>query len=315
MKSYPIKLKPVLKSPIWGGTRLKRDWGAETDAPTVGESWVLTLRKNEKNVIANGKWAGKTLDEVIDAYGASADDFPLLVKLIDAGDRLSVQVHPDDAYAAAKENDRGKTEMWYILEAEPGAALVCGLKPGRTKENFAAAVKAGRVEDELTKIPVKPGETYFIPAGMPHAIGGGILLAEIQQNCDLTYRIYDYNRLGNDGKPRELHTEKALDVVRPFTKDEIDAQQYENAPKNVDRSRLLADCKRFRVERVTTSGEEDLGASKTYRHLLCLGGAGEIICDGESYPVRRADSYLLPPNEKIKLTGNLTVILSCPGQK
>ena len=309
MKAYPIRLLPVAKSPIWGGTRLKTDWGVETDAPTVGESWVLTLRKNEKNRVANGPWAGKTLDEVIGAFGASAADFPLLVKFIDAGDRLSVQVHPDDAYAARVENDRGKTEMWHILAADEGSELICGLREGITREAFAEAARAGDPERALAHIPVRPGETYFIPAGLPHAIGKGILLAEIQQNCDLTYRIWDYDRRGADGKPRELHLEKALDVVRPFTPAQIDAIRYEADPA-ADRATVLAACSRFRVERRTIRGASELPPCPVFRHLLCLCGEGTVGAGENAYPVRRADSYLLPPGEAIPLTGDLTVLLS-----
>ena len=311
MKPYPIKLIPVLKFPIWGGRRLKTDWCVQTDAPTVGESWVLTLRKQEKNVIANGVWAGRKLEEVIKTFGASADDFPLLVKLLDAGDTLSVQVHPDDRYAAEKEHDRGKTEMWHVIEADPGAELIMGLKPGITPEDFAKAVRSGKIEDALSHIPVKPGETYFIPAGMPHAIGKGILLAEIQQNCDLTYRIYDFNRLGADGKPRDLHIQKALDVVRPFSKDEVDHIQYENDP-TADRNTVLADCSRFRVERHDVSEIMKLSAIPKYRHLLCIKGEGRLVAEKISYPIQKADSYLLPPSQDYTIQGNLTFLLTDP---
>lgn len=308
-KPYPIKLIPVSKSPIWGGTRLKRDWGVQTDAPTVGESWVLTLRKQEKNTVSNGAWAGRSLDEVIGAFGASSEDFPLLVKLLDSGDTLSVQVHPDDRYAAEVEHDRGKTEMWHILEADPGAELIMGLKPGITPEDFAEAVRQGKTEQALAHIPVKPRETYFIPAGMPHAIGKGILLAEIQQNCDVTYRIYDFNRLGADGKPRELHIQKALDVVRPFSKEEVDRIQYEKDP-TADRETILADCSRFRVARYAVTGEKKLSASPKFRHLLCIKGAGELLAEGIAYPIAQADSYLLPPEQEITVRGETTFLLS-----
>lgn len=311
MKPYPVKLIPVSKSPIWGGTRLKTDWGVRTDAPTVGESWVLTVREKEKNVIANGAWAGKTLNEVIGTYGASEKDFPLLVKFIDAADRLSVQVHPDDRYAAEVENDRGKTEMWHILEAEEGAELIMGLCDSVTREDFAEAVRAGETERVLKHIPVHTGETYFIPAGLPHAIGKGILLAEIQQNCDLTYRIWDYDRRGADGKPRELHVKKALDVVRPFTEKEIDAIRYEADPA-ADRKTVLAACSRFRVERLSVVNSITIPKSPKFRHLLCVSGKGTLTAGAEIYPVERADSYLLPPDAEITLAGNLTVLLSQP---
>lgn len=309
MKPYPIKLIPVPKSPIWGGTRLKTEWGVPAEAPTVGEAWMLTVRKNERNVIADGSWAGKTANEVIDAYGASANDFPLLVKLIDAGDRLSVQVHPDDAYAAAVEHDRGKTEMWYILAAEEGAELICGLRDGVTREDFAEAVREGQTERALKHIPVRTGETYFIPAGLPHAIGKGILIAEIQQNCDLTYRIWDYDRRGADGKPRELHVAKALDVVRPFTAEEIDAIRYEADP-TADRATVLAACSRFRVEKHCISSERTFPALPKFRHLLCISGGGTLTSDGQTYPVSRGDSYLLPPESAVSLAGEMTVLLS-----
>ena len=311
MKPYPVKLIPVSKSPIWGGTRLKTDWGVQTDATTVGESWVLTVREKEKNIVANGAWAGKTLNEVIGAYGASEKDFPLLVKFIDAADRLSVQVHPDDHYAAEVEKDRGKTEMWHILEAEAGAELIMGLCDGVTREDFAAAVRAGETERVLKHIPVHAGETYFIPAGLPHAIGKGILLAEIQQNCDLTYRIWDYDRRGADGKPRELHVKKALDVVRPFNEAEIDEIRYEADPA-ADRKTVLAACSRFRVERLSVTDSIAIPKSPKFRHLLCISGNGTLTAGSEIYPVERADSYLFPPDAEVSLAGNLTVLLSEP---
>ncbi len=309
MKAYPIKLKPVTKSPIWGGTRLKTDWGIVADLPTVGEAWMLTVREQEKNIVENGAWAGMTLDQVIGAYGASDRDFPILVKLIDAGDNLSVQVHPDDGYAAAVEHDRGKTEMWHIVEADEGAELICGLREGVSQADFAAAVTAGDPERVLGHIPVHAGETYFIPAGMPHAIGKGILLAEIQQNCDLTYRIWDYDRRGADGKPRELHVKKALDVVRSFSPEEIDEIRYESDPE-ADRNTVLAACSRFRVEKRTVNGKCMLPAVPKFRHLLCVAGWGTLTADGETYPIGRADSYLLPTNMTVRLAGEMTVLIS-----
>lgn len=155
--------------------------------------------------------------------------FPLLIKFIDAADRLSVQVHPDDAYAARVENGVGKTEMWYVIDAAPGAQLVMGLSDGKTPDDLRAEARSGGdVSDCLRYVPVSAGDCFFIPSGMVHAIGSGILIAEIQQNCDLTYRVWDYGRLGKDGKPRELHTEKACDVIRSFTDGEVEAERFES---------------------------------------------------------------------------------------
>ena len=311
MKLYPLLLEPVTKSPIWGGTRLLTEWGVRSEAPTVGEAWVLSVRKAEQNRIANGVFAGKRIGEVIGEYGAPETDFPLLVKLLDAKENLSVQVHPDDAYAARVENDRGKTEMWHILEAEPDSELIMGLRKGVSGKDFARAVQEGKTESVLNHIRVHAGETYFIPAGMPHAIGKGILLAEIQQNCDLTYRIWDYNRLGKDGKPRELHIEKAMDVVRPFSAEEIDTLRYKSNPK-ADRTAFLAACPQFCVQRLNISAQTSLPAADGICHLLCIAGQGQLICNGESYPVLRGSSWLLPPKTEVLASGEMTILLSRP---
>lgn len=318
---YPFKLSGVTKSPIWGGTRLLRDWGKRSDAPTVGESWELTVRKNEKSRILNGPLAGKALDEVIRETGSSliAPDysdkaFPLLIKLIDAADRLSVQVHPDDAYAARVEQDRGKTEMWYIVDADPDAEIVCGLRPGIGRTEFADAVRAGRIEDVLHRQKVKPGEAYFIPAGLLHAIGRGILIAEIQQNCDLTYRVYDYDRRGADGKLRELHIEKALDVVRPFTEEEINDIRFSRRSDTLADGEVLADCSFFRVERLTLTGQTvTLPEFAGMRHLLCVDGEATITCGGIDYSVAKGEdreSWFLPPHLPMTISGAATLIFS-----
>lgn len=318
---YPFRLSSVTKSPIWGGTRLLRDWGKESAAATVGESWELTVRKNEKSVILDGPLAGKTLEEVIAETGSAliAPDwceptFPLLIKLIDAADRLSVQVHPDDAYAAQAEHDRGKTEMWYIVDADPDAEIVCGLREGIGRAEFAAAVRAGKIDSVLHRQKVKPGETYFIPAGLLHAIGRGILIAEIQQNCDLTYRVYDYDRKGADGKPRELHVEKALDVVRPFTEEEINAIRFSQRSDALADGEVLADCDFFRVERLKLTGQTvTLPDYAGMRHLLCVGGAATLSCGGTDYAVAKGgnrESWFLPPHLPLTVTGTATLIFS-----
>lgn len=318
MKAYPLCISNVTKSPIWGGTRLLRDWGKTSDAPTVGESWELTVRKNEKSEVKNGIYAGQTLESLIAEdpktfLDAERDfsEFPLLIKLIDACDRLSVQVHPDDVYAKRVENDRGKTEMWYIVEADPGAEIICGLEKNITPEDFAKAVREGDSERVLCHCPVHAGETYFIPAGLPHAIGKGILIAEIQQNCDLTYRVYDYNRRQPDGTLRELHVEKALDVIRPFAKEEIEKIRYERTPDGAKEKNLLADCRYFRVEKWTaTRCKKSLPVLSKMQHLLCLEGKGTLICDGVEYPIEKGDSYYLPVGLQVEAKGAFSGLLT-----
>ncbi len=321
IKLYPLHLRGVTKSPIWGGTRLLRDWSKTSEASTVGESWELTVREKEKCIIENGELHGKTLDEAIallgDALtggGFGAEDFPLLIKLIDAEDDLSVQVHPDDAYAARVENDRGKTEMWYIVDAAPGAELICGLADGVMQKDYASAVKSGDVMSALKRQPVAVGETYFIPAGLPHAIGKGILIAEIQQNCDRTYRVYDYGRRQPDGSLRELHVEKALDVIRPFSESEIEAIRYAKASAGFDRTRLLAHCEFFRVEKLTVGGEATPIPGGGMRHLLCLCGQADLSWNGEVYTVKKGESWLLPAAlADVTVTGDATLLVSSVG--
>ena len=315
---YPLCLSGVTKSPIWGGVRLLQDWNKKAEAVTVGESWELTVRRDEIATITNGALGGRDLASVITEYGAEitgggfgAADFPLLIKLLDANDCLSVQVHPDNDYAARVENDRGKTEMWYIVDADEGAEIICGLADGVDAQDFAHAVAAGNTLGALRHLSVHPGEVYFIPAGLPHAIGKGILIAEIQQNCDLTYRVYDYDRTDANGNKRELHVKKALDVIRPFTDEEIDALRYANAPDNFDRAKLLAQCPFFRVERLALANSSLTLPSQKMSHLLCLDGNAVLTYADESYPIQKGDSYLMPAClDGVTLSGTATLLLS-----
>lgn len=319
-KLYPLFLSGVTKSPIWGGTRLPREWNKPApDGTTVGESWELTVRQKEMSTVQNGNLAGVTVgellrdcpDELMGKTAATGSEFPLLIKFIDAADRLSVQVHPDDSYAARVENDRGKTEMWYIVDADEDAEIICGLTDSFDNAAFVSALEKGELMSALKVQKVKAGETYFIPTGLPHAIGKGILIAEIQQNCDLTYRVYDYDRRGADGSLRELHIDKACDVIRPFREAEIDAIRYSRGLPT-SRERVLADCDYFRVEKLELCKKPQMLAHNGYlRHLLCVAGEGVIECDGTAYPFGRGDSILLPAClNAVSLTGIATVLIS-----
>ena len=319
-KPYPFFLSGVTKSPIWGGVRLPREWNkCAPDGGSVGESWELTVRKKEMSTIQNGALAGVPVGDVLrecptELMGCSAlpnGEFPLLIKFIDAADRLSVQVHPNDDYAARVENDRGKTEMWYIVDADEDAEIICGLADGYDNAAFVAALQRGELMSALKTQKVHAGETYFIPAGLPHAIGKGILIAEIQQNCDLTYRVYDYDRRGADGSLRELHIEKACDVIRPFDEAEVDAIRYSRA-RPTSPNTVLADCAYFRVEKLCLQeNAQTLPQNGYLSHLLCLDGKGELECNGECYCWERGDSILLPASlEKITLRGRGTLLLS-----
>ncbi|MBE6546831.1 MAG: class I mannose-6-phosphate isomerase [Ruminococcaceae bacterium] len=318
MKRYPLKLRYIAKSAIWGGTRLKEQWGKEIEGDIIAETWELTVRPKEMAVIQNGDASGRTLEEQIAAWGGDCvapsyrvgDRFPMLVKLIDAADRLSVQVHPDDSYALRVENDSGKTEMWYIVDAEPGASIIYGLAEDIGREEFARAVAEKRIDGAMNTCPVKAGESYFIPAGMLHAIGAGILIAEIQQNSDLTYRVYDYERRQADGSLRPLHTEKALEVVRPFAEAEVDALRFERG-KGGDE--LLANSRYFKVRRHVLKDERiELSRNKdSFTSLLCVEGEGVLCHDGTEYSLGRGDSYFIPAGMgAYTLCGRMTVLCS-----
>ncbi len=218
---YPLKLNPLFKQRLWGGNRLARVLGLTVPpGPPTGELWAVSDHPAGQSLIANGPFCGKTLGEITELYPQELlgrencpGRFPLLLKILDAGARLSVQVHPDDCYASQYEQDNGKTEMWYILQAGPRAEIVYGLRSGVTAGHLLRSLRAGTVEQLLNRVKVKAGDVFFIPAGLVHALGEDILAAEVQQNSDITYRLYDYGRVDENGLPRELHIAKALAVV------------------------------------------------------------------------------------------------------
>lgn len=319
MKRYPVKLTYIAKNAIWGGKRLMNEWGKQSDDDAIAETWELSVREKEMATVLNGSAAGMTMRAYIEACGADCvspeysldKPFPLLVKFIDAADRLSVQVHPDDNYAREVENDLGKTEMWYIVDAEAGSEIVCGLADGVSEKDFADAVKDGRTSDVLGRVPVKKGDSFFIPAGQVHAIGAGILIAEIQQNSDLTYRVYDYDRIGADGKKRPLHVEKALDVTRVWSEVDCDKVAFLRG-KLCDGGELLANGQYFSVIKREISSRTSLTVgAESFCHILCIEGSGAIGFEGENYEISRGDSFFLPANMgDYTVDGNLTVICS-----
>jgi mannose-6-phosphate isomerase len=229
MIAYPLTFKPILKSRIWGGQRLQQVFNKPLPPrENIGESWELADLPQDKSIIANGAWAGRSLGEILaqhgpDITGATGLEgpFPLLIKFLDAQDALSVQVHPDAETCRRTGKGAPKTECWYIIQADPDAYIYKGLKPGTTRATFTQAIDNGSVEDLLQKIPVEAGECHYLPSGTAHAIGPGLLIAEIQQPSDTTYRVFDFNRLGTDGKPRELHVADALESIH-FSQDPKD---------------------------------------------------------------------------------------------
>ena len=316
---YPLLLKSPIKDYLWGGTKLKTDFGFETEKDIAAEAWMLSCHKDGMNVVLNGEHKGKTINEVLELWGKSAlgkdaekfSYFPILIKLIDAKQKLSVQVHPDDDYALSVEGEYGKTEMWYVVDCEDDAELIYGFQKDISKEEFEKRIKDNTLLEACNSVPVSKGDVFFIEAGTLHAIGEGILIAEIQQNSDLTYRVYDYERRDAQGNLRQLHTDKAVKVVRHFDDDEVDAIRYSEADK-IGVGECLASCKYFNVNRVSLNGNsEKLNTNGVFHSLLCVEGEGEIVCQGESYSFSKGDSYYLPEAlGEYMLRGNATVLVS-----
>lgn len=306
MRPYPLRLSAEPHTALWGGSRLRTRYGKE-GPDLLAETWELSVRDDCMSVIQNGPLAGQPLSAAVGEEGR----FPLLVKFIDANLPLSVQVHPGDAYAAAHERDGGKTELWYIVEADPGARLILGLREGVTTEDFAEALRAGEPAPLLREVEVHAGESYFVPAGLLHAIGSpagaGILLAEIQQNSALTYRVWDYARRDADGNLRQLHTDRALDVIHPYTDAEIEALQF---TRSCDLpGECICTAEYFSVSRLT--GSADFTVTDRFLSLLCLEGESILSCGGERYAVRPGESWYLPAGlGDCHLNGSAVVLFS-----
>ena len=306
------KLKPALKSYIWGGTNLKTKWNKVSDEPTLSESWELSFHPVGPSTVDGGEHDGKPLCEVVDKaqWGDACKNFeffPVLNKLIDSKTNLSVQVHPSDEYALAHEHQYGKTEMWHILDAEPGAKLYLGLNRDMTAEQFAAAIDDKTICDYLNAVPVRPGETYFIPSGTLHAIGGGITLFEIQQNSSLTYRVYDYDRRDANGNARELHVDKAKLV----------ANLNKYVVPNPARGALLGECKYFAAYRYNVGSDDceqlTLGKSDSFVSLTVVDGNVDVcssVCSVQ-LALRKGDTIFATAGEHFVADGNGTVVVTC----
>lgn len=290
-----LKLKPSFKDYLWGGKRLVEEYRKDYSGEALAESWELSCHPDGPSVIANGKDAGLSLSQYIEKYGRETigtacgrfEDFPILIKLIDAKDKLSIQVHPDDAYALKNEGQYGKTEMWYVLDAKEGAYLYYGFAKEVSREEFAERIENNTLTEVLNAVPVQKGDVLFIEAGTIHAIGQDILIAEIQQNSNVTYRVYDYGRVGKDGKPRDLHIEKALAVTN-------------RAPLLRSRSfePYAAKCDYFTVRKLHLDGSvtrELIGfADETsFVSILALDGEGSITSGGEELYFQKGDSLFL----------------------
>lgn len=301
---YPLLFEPNLHEVIWGGSRLQPYKGMQPNGRPIGESWEVSAVPSSASVVSNGCWAGKSLIDVVDAMpkevlGESvaaeySGKLPLLVKFIDAEKDLSIQVHPNDEMAGRLHGKMGKSEMWYVIDAKPGSFLYAGFKEKITPYEYKKRVDDGSVTEVLAKHEVKPGDVFYLPAGRVHAICGGILLAEVQQSSDVTYRIFDYNRPGMDGKPRELHTELAAEAL-DFNVEDDYRTRYDNADNKANR---VIDSPYFnvRVTELESSFHRNLLKYDSFIISMCISGDCKIKVrsTGDEVLLREGWSVLIP---------------------
>ena len=304
---YPLKFTPILKDKIWGGNKLHSILGKSEAGNNCGESWEISAVEGNISEVSEGFLAGNNLLELIEIYMGDlvgdkifekfGNTFPLLIKYIDANDDLSIQVHPGDEVARERHNSFGKTEMWYIIESEKDSKLISGFNKDLDKEEYIETLKAGKLEDIMNFEGTSPGDVFFMPAGRIHAIGSGILLAEIQQNSDITYRIYDYNRKDEHGNERDLHTEEAMDVIN-FQGNNDTKTRYE---KVLNQTLNLASCPFFTTNHMEFDKivEKDFNFIDSFVIYMCIEGSFTILSpDNEGILLRKGETVLIPAEIK-----------------
>ncbi|WP_405385091.1 type I phosphomannose isomerase catalytic subunit [Maribacter sp. LLG6340-A2] len=307
---YPLKFKPILKERLWGGTKLKEVLGKPIESDITGESWELSTVKGDVSIIANGDLQGTSLQDLIDDHSEAllgksvvdrfGTDFPILIKFIDAKQDLSIQLHPNDKLAKERHNSFGKTEMWYIMDADPKAELIVGFNRSVTKKEYAESVENDTLLDLLNYEQVKEGDTFFINTGKIHAIGAGVMLAEIQQTSDVTYRVFDFNRKDKEGNLRELHTELALDAVDYEKKDDFKISYS----KELNTVETMVDCPYFKTNFIELTKDVVLNTKErdSFTIYMCVGGKALVkTAEGEAH-IKKGETVLLPAmTDKIEL--------------
>ena len=313
---YPLKFQPILKERLWGGTKLKDVLQKPISTDITGESWELSTVKGDVSVIANGDLAGTSLQELINEHTVAVlgesvterfgTDFPILIKFIDAKQDLSIQLHPNDALAKERHDSFGKTEMWYVMDADDDANLIVGFNKNVAKEEYAKSLENDTLLDLLNYEPVKEGDTFFINTGKIHAIGAGVLLAEIQQTSDVTYRVFDFNRKDKNGNLRELHTDLALDAIDYEKKADfkVDYSKQANAVNT------MVDCPYFKTNFLELNKElrQDVTDRDSFTIYMCVGGAVEIENDFGAATIKKGETVLVPAKSS-------TIVLKTEGAK
>ncbi|MGC4041515.1 MAG: class I mannose-6-phosphate isomerase [Flavobacterium sp.] len=300
MKLYPLQFEPILKERIWGGTKLKTYLNKPITSDITGESWEISTVEGDVSIIANGRFKGKSLNDLISefpeavlgdkVYARFGKQFPLLFKYLDAREDLSIQLHPNDALAKKRHHSFGKTEMWYVMQADADARLIVGFKQKSTPEEYLQHIHDKTIVDILDTKKVKTGDVFFLETGTIHAIGAGIVVAEIQQTSDITYRIYDFDRVDAQGNKRELHVDLSLEAINYET---VDAEKKYAKIENV--SNEIVNCQYF-----TTNFFPLDGTAKIYRHgasftvYMCVDGDFQLAVNNETYNYKKGDSVLIP---------------------
>ncbi|MGB7841571.1 MAG: type I phosphomannose isomerase catalytic subunit [Salinimicrobium sp.] len=311
MLNYPIKFKPILKEKIWGGNKLKEILNKDSGCENLGESWEISGVKNDISVVENEPLKGQTLNHLLDTYKEDflgkknfkvfGAKFPLLIKFIDAKTELSVQLHPDDEIAKKEHNSFGKTEMWYIMQADKGAEINVGFKKSISEAEYLEHLNSGKITELLNFEKVKKGDAFFIKPGKVHAIGAGVLLAEIQQTSDITYRIYDWGRVDAQGNSRELHTDLALEALDFERKDDF-KREY---PSKENESNRVVSCEYFTTNFLPVNGrlEKDYSAVDSFVIFMCVSGNAQVSIEGNSEVIEQGQTLLIPAkNDKIELS-------------
>jgi len=313
-------LEPAIKETIWGGNKLKEKYGKKSNTINIAESWECSVHPSGLSKISNGKYKGKCLKDILIAHPEylgekikNVDDFPFLIKFIDAKKKLSVQVHPSDEYAKKYEHGAsGKTEMWYIIEAENNAELVYGFYDDITKQQLIKSIDNGEIEKYLNKVRTKPNDVFFIPSGTVHGIGAGNLILEVQENSDITYRIYDYNRIDKNGNKRKLHIEKALDAVNYKKLADIRQPMRLLKYQHCYAKEFLCRCEYFTVERIIINSEEEISLEldRDICVFVCIDGKGKMFLEnGRTLNIQKGNSVFISNLvKKIAMLGNMTLI-------
>lgn len=316
IKKEPIRFVPYLKSVIWGGEKICRLKGVVQSEPNIGESWEISALPGHESVVAEGPYRGMKISELIECFGPELlgksvfarydGKFPLLVKIIDAADNLSVQVHPDDALAKERHDSLGKTEMWYIIDADKGARIYSGLNRELTPEEYVEMVADNTIEDALAVHDSHAGDVFFLPAGRVHAIGAGNLLAEIQESSDITYRIYDYDRRDAHGNARELHTEQACDAIDYTVYDDYKTTPPDDSVADA----VIAECGHFTVSRLLLEGAMSFEYGEdSFTVLMCLAGEATLDYEDGEMGLKAGETVLLPAVlGKFRLSGSATFL-------